>query len=231
MTDQPSTFRGGLGAAVPVALGYFPIAFSFGVAATRAGFSPAEAMVFSTVMYSGAGQFLGITLVSGGVPLLVSVITLAAMALRHVIYGPTVLKAAGADARTRFAPFWGFWLTDEVFGAALGELARGQQFSERFMAGLGFGAWAAWGSGTLLGALVGGGALAAYPAVEAGLGFMLPALFLALLLSILSRAQVPVIAVAGLVTTGVTLAGSPTAGILLGMLAGALAGLARKGAA
>ncbi|MFD1808451.1 hypothetical protein ACFSHQ_10960 [Gemmobacter lanyuensis] len=39
MTDQPSTFWGGLGAAVPVALGYFPIAFSFGVAATRAGFS------------------------------------------------------------------------------------------------------------------------------------------------------------------------------------------------
>ena len=41
---------------------------------------------------------------------------------------------------------------------------------------------------------------------------MLPALFLALLLSILQRAQVPVIAVAGVAVVVVTLAWSGTAG-------------------
>jgi predicted branched-subunit amino acid permease len=54
---------------------------------------------------------------------------------------------------------------------------------------------------------------------------MLPALFLALLLSILGRRQLPVIAVAGAVTVIGTLAISATSGILLGMLAGAVAGL------
>jgi predicted branched-subunit amino acid permease len=96
------------------------------------------------------------------------------------------------------------------------------------MFGLGLVAYAAWVSGTAAGALAGGGALAAYPAIEAGLSFMLPALFLALLLSILSRPQLPVIAVAGLVTVAGTLALSPTSGILLGMLAGALTGLVRR---
>jgi predicted branched-subunit amino acid permease len=57
---------------------------------------------------------------------------------------------------------------------------------------------------------------------------MLPALFLALLLSILSRRQVPVIAVAGLATVTGTLAVSATSGILLGMLAGAVTGLVRR---
>ena len=52
----------------------------------------------------------------------------------------------------------------------------------------------------------------------------MPALFLALLLSILSRAQLPAIAVAVLATVGVTLAWSGTAGILAGMIAGAIAG-------
>ena len=64
--------------------------------------------------------------------------------------------------------------------------------------------------------------------MNAGLGFMLPALFLALLLSILNRRQLPVIVVAGAVTVVATLAISATSGILLGMLAGAVAGVLRK---
>jgi len=75
-------------------------------------------------------------------------------------------------------------------------MARGQRFSERYMFGLGIGAYVAWVSGTAAGAFAGGGALEGMPAVSAGLGFMLPALFLALLLSILSRRQLPVILVA-----------------------------------
>jgi predicted branched-subunit amino acid permease len=77
----------------------------------------------------------------------------------------------------------------------------------------------------VLGALAGSSALDRFPSVAAGLGFMLPALFLALLMSILSRAQLPVILAAGLATVGLTLAVSATAGILGGMIAGALAGL------
>ena len=57
---------------------------------------------------------------------------------------------------------------------------------------------------------------------------MLPAHFLALLLSILNRRQVPVIVVAGAVTVIGTLALSATSGILLGMLAGAVAGVIRR---
>ena len=38
-----SGFWAGLAAALPLVLGYFPIAFSFGVAATRLGLSGAEA--------------------------------------------------------------------------------------------------------------------------------------------------------------------------------------------
>jgi predicted branched-subunit amino acid permease len=57
---------------------------------------------------------------------------------------------------------------------------------------------------------------------------MLPALFLALLLSIMTRRQLPVIAVAALATIAGTLAISATSGILMGMLAGAVTGLVRR---
>jgi 4-azaleucine resistance transporter AzlC len=228
MPAPRAPFLTGLAASLPIVLGYLPIAFSFGVAATRAGLSAAEAVFLSLVIYAGASQFLALALVTSGAPLLVSVFTLAAMNLRHVLYGPALIRAAGPGASTRRAWAWAFGLTDEVFGQARGALARGQRFSEGYMSGLGLGAYAAWVAGTGAGALAGGAALDGWPALAAGLDFMLPALFLALLLSILDRRQLPVIAVAGGVTVVGTLAVSPTAGILLGMLAGALAGLARR---
>ena len=221
---EKSGFWAGLVTAVPLILGYFPISFSFGVAATRAGLSGAEAFALSLIMYAGAAQFLAIALIAAGAPLMVAAFTLVAMNLRHMLYGPTLMKRAGGHT-LHHAWAWAFGLTDEVFGAALGALARGRRFSEPFMFGLSIGAYAAWLAGTALGAWAGGGALEGYPAVNAGLGFMLPALFLALLLSILTRAQVPAIAVAALVTVAVTLYGSATAGLLAGMVAGAAAGV------
>ncbi len=228
MTDRNPSFATGLAAALPIMLGYGPIAFSFGVAATRAGFAPVEAFALSLIIYAGASQFLALALLTSGAPVLVSAFTLIAMNLRHVLYGPALMKQAGSAASTRHAWAWAFGLTDEVFGQALGALARGQRFSESHMFGLGLGAYASWLAGTALGAFAGGGALAAYPAVGAAFGFMLPALFLALLLSILTKAQVPVIAVAAVVTVAMTLAVSSTAGILTGMVAGALAGVLRR---
>jgi 4-azaleucine resistance transporter AzlC len=227
MTSFRATFPAGLAASLPIAMGYFPIAFSFGVAATRAGFTAVEAFALSLIIYAGASQFLALALLTSGAPILLSAFTLIAMNLRHVLYGPALMKAAGPGASTRHAWAWAFGLSDEVFGQALGALARGQPFSESYMTGLGIGAYASWLAGTAVGAVAGGGALEDWPAVNAGLGFMLPALFLALLFSIMTRRQFPVIAMAALATVAGTLVVGSTSGILMGMLAGALAGLAR----
>ncbi len=231
LNPPPPTFAHGMLAALPIMLGYFPIAFAFGIAATGQGLSGVEAFALSLIIYAGASQFLALALYIGGAPLLVSAATLIAMNIRHVLYGPALIKQAGPQAARRWAWAWAFGLTDEVFGAALGQLARGRSFSEPFMLGLCLGAYASWLGGTALGAYAGAGALAGFPAIEAALGFMLPALFLALLLSILSRAHLPVIAVSVGVTITLSAMWSGTAGILGGMIAGALAGvLIKRGA-
>jgi 4-azaleucine resistance transporter AzlC len=225
---RPSTFRTGLFLSIPLILGYFPIAFSFGIAATRAGLSPAEAVMFSVVIFAGAAQFLALALVAGGAPLAVSAATLIVMNLRHLMYGPVLIEKAGDAAGTRHAWAWAWCLTDEVFAATLGALARGHRFSERLVGGVGLGAYLAWIAGTILGAATSEGALDALPAVDAGLGFMLPALFLALLLSILARGQIPTVLAAAVATVAGTLAFTPTVGILAGIGAGAALGAIRK---
>ena len=225
MRRERSPVVAGLQAAVPLVLGYFPIAFSFGVAATRNGLSGVEAFALSVIVFAGSAQFLAIPLIAGGAPVVVAGLTLAAMNLRHAIYGPTLLQKAGAAGARRHGWIWAFTLTDEVFAAALGALSKGQRFSEGFMLVLGACAYVSWLAGTAAGAWAGGGALEGWPGLSAGLDFMLPALFLALLMSILSGAQVPVVALAGAATLAGTWWLSGTAGVLSGMIAGAVAGV------
>jgi 4-azaleucine resistance transporter AzlC len=227
-TAPSSRFRSGLFMSIPLVLGYFPIAFAFGVAATQAGLSTAEAVMFSLIIFAGAAQFLALALVTSGAPLVVAAITLIVMNLRHVMYGPVLMEKAGKNASTRYSWAWAWCLTDEVFATTLGALSRGGKFSERLIGGIGIGAYVAWVTGTVLGAATGGGALDDYPVLDAALDFMLPALFLALLLSILSRAQILTVAVAALATIVGTLLFSSTVGILCGMVVGALAGMMRK---
>jgi predicted branched-subunit amino acid permease len=57
------------------------------------------------------------------------------------------------------------------------------------MLGIAFTSWASWVFGTLIGAYSGSGLLVDFPAVEAALGFMLPALFMSFLLASFQRKQ------------------------------------------
>ncbi len=229
MMREKSVVVAGLQTAFPLVLGYVPIAFSFGVAATRSGLSGMEAFALSLIVFAGAAQFLAVALLASGTPVVLAGLTLAAMNLRHVLYGPTLLQKAGGSAAGGLSWLWAFALTDEVFGAALVAFAKGQRFSQGFMLALGFSTYSAWLAGTAAGAWAGGGALDGWPSVAAGLDFMLPGLFLALLLSILSRRQVPAIAVAAAATVAGSLLGSATLGLFAGMIAGALWGLLPAG--
>lgn len=218
-------FGRGLLASAPIALAYFPVAVSFGVAASKSGFSLAEAAFMSLTIYAGASQFLALALLAGGAAPLLAVLSLLAMNARHLLYAPALLAALGERGSTRFAWLWSFGLTDEVFASAAGHVSGGSGWSERWQTGIGLGAYAAWASGTVVGAALGGGAFERFPAVDAALGFLLPSLFLSLLLAMFARRHAFAVAAAALgYAAGAALFSSST-GILLGMLAGGVAGV------
>lgn len=224
---SPPRFTGGLGASLPIALAYFPVAVSFGVAAGKAGFTLAETAFMSLFIYAGASQFLALALLAGAAPLLLSVLSLLAMNARHLIYAPALLAGLGRRGEVKRAWLWSFGLTDEVFASALGRAADPEhRWSERWMTGLGLGAYAAWVTGTVVGAALGGGAFERFRAVDAALGFLLPALFLSLLLAMISSRRLAAVAAAAVgFALGAALF-SLTSGILIGMLLGGLAGAA-----
>lgn len=223
--SSPDSFRSGARASLGVTLGYFPVGIAFGIAAARAGFSPLEAGFLSAVIYAGASQFLVIALMGTGAPLIVTALSIMATNLRHVLYAPAILEKARERAATRHAWGWAGWLSDGAFGAAIIALNRSRaHFSERFMFGLGVGPYFSWLAGTVAGAVF-SGAVSGYPVLDAALGFLMPALFLAMLLALISRRTLGVVAVTILAAVPLTLFVSTTVGIVGGMVAGALSSL------
>lgn len=226
MSHDPSSFASGARASLAIALGYFPVGVAFGIAAARMGLSAFEATFLSAAVYAGASQFLVLALLGGGAPLLVSALSIIASNVRHVFYGPALIEKAGDRATKRHAWSWSFFLSDGVFGSALVALGKSKDhFSPRFMFGISAAPYLSWVLGTATGALF-GSALAVWPAVDAAMGFLMPALFLAMVLSMLVPAHVPVVIVTVLLTIPAILLFSPTAGVLIGMVAGALSSLA-----
>jgi 4-azaleucine resistance transporter AzlC len=224
-----STFKQGITDSLPIVIGYLPIAFAFGLSAVKLGFTPAESLLFSILIYAGASQFVITALLSAGMSLWVSALTVMAMDVRHVLYGPSLRNRLVGKLSGRKTALWAFGLTDEVFAAATTKLIRDKRsWSENWMCGIALSSWLSWVFGTAVGALFGNGPLENYPAVEAALGFMLPALFLSFLLAAFKRQQGGVFVASLAGALGGLLFWSIPAAIGCGLGAGCLAALLQR---
>ncbi|WP_313082832.1 AzlC family ABC transporter permease [Atlantibacter sp.] len=208
---------------LPIVISYLPVAFAFGMNATRLGFSPLESVFFSCIIYAGASQFVITAMLAAGSSLWIAALTVMAMDVRHVLYGPSLRSRILRQLEKPKTALWAFGLTDEVFAAATAKLARdNRRWTENWMIGIALCSWLSWVTGTLVGAYSGNGLLEGYPATEAAMSFMLPALFMSFLLVSFQRTQS--LSVAASLTgaaLGVTLFSIPAA-ILAGIVCGCL---------
>ena len=225
-TCKAATLLEGIKDSLPIVLSYIPVAFAFGMNATKLGFTPLESLFFSCIIYAGASQFVITTLLAAGSSLWVAALTVMAMDVRHVLYGPSLRSRILHPLKGPKTALWAFGLTDEVFAAATAKLVRdNRRWSENWMLGIAFCSWLSWSAGTALGAFSGDGLLEGFPAVESALGFMLPALFMSFLLASFQRRQTPAVTAALLgALVGVTLFSIPAA-ILAGITVGCLTAL------
>ena len=228
-TPQPApgsaTFMEGCKDSLPIVISYIPVAFAFGLNATRLGFSPLES-VFLLHHLCRREPVRHYAMLAAGSSLWIAALTVMAMDVRHVLYGPSLRSRIIQRLQKSKTALWAFGLTDEVFAAATAKLVRNnRRWSENWMIGIAFSSWSSWVFGTVIGAFSGSGLLQGYPAVEAALGFMLPALFMSFLLASFQRKQ-SLCVTAALVgaLAGVTLFSIPVA-ILAGIVCGCLTAL------
>ena len=109
-------FCEGIRDGVPIALGYFAVSFSLGIAARKAGFTPFQGFLASLLNNASAGEYAAFALIMSGASYFqVAVITLIANA-RYLL-----MSCALAQRFAPGTPFWhrlviGYDVTDELFG-------------------------------------------------------------------------------------------------------------------
>ncbi|MGJ8516394.1 AzlC family ABC transporter permease [Carnimonas bestiolae] len=213
-------------AALPIMLGYLPVAIAFGAAGVAHQLSGAALVTMSALVLAGASQFVLMTTLASGGSWLWVVGLCALMDFRHLFYGAILRQKIPFERRWRFLS--AFFLTDEVFATALtrsGYIHPSQR--ERWMLQMGVAAYLVWVLGTALGAIVGSQLSDAYPAAMQAMLFSLPALFLLLSYECANAGNLPSLLASALVTALCLIAGEQHLALPLGGFSGALVAFIR----
>ncbi len=198
----PISFLKGVRDCLPIAAGYFPVGLSFGISAIHAGLDPWMALAVSMVIYSGAAQFVLLSLLAAGGDSLWAIAGIVLLInTRHLFYGPVLSDRFPAAHRRLPVAFMAAALTDEVFAASLHKLDKlPADQREGWYAGLQWTGYATWVTGTGLGAYFAVDFAGESTLMMQAFGFVLPALFLALLLELAPLTRYRVLATAGAAT-------------------------------
>ena len=98
-TDKAG-FAKGMRDGIPIAMGYFAVAFSLGITARDCGFSPLQGFVASITTYASAGQYIGFTLYAAKATIIQLIIMTIITNARYVLMGFGDLRDHYRPART-----------------------------------------------------------------------------------------------------------------------------------
>lgn len=169
------TFFLGCQAALPIALGYVPVAIAFGMATTGAGMPVWLSIAMSFFIYAGASQFLLFASIMSGASVLAVVGLCALLDSRHLLYAPLMKRhLRSSQGMVWIAPL----ITDEVFATAMAKLSQ-VSHQKPWLLGLSLVSWLSWWGGTILG-IYGGKLMTGYPTLSAMMNFAFVALFVSL---------------------------------------------------
>ncbi len=210
---------------VPIAVSGFAIGLVFGVLAGQAGLSVAESVLMSALVFSGAAQFVVIGLWSTPLPVLEIVFTTLVVGLRHLLMGASLSPFFSRLSRLESYGSVSL-MADENWALTMGEFAKGRR-DAAFLLGGGLVMLASWATSTLIGRLA--GSLVRDPA-RWGLDFAFTAVFLALLAGMWrGRGDLLPWGVAALAAVAASALLPGYWYVLVGGLAGSLAGAVRRG--
>ena len=212
----------GLKRALPIVLGYVPVAFAFGVLAIKNDIPPSLTIAMSILIFAGSGQFVAVSLWGAGVGAVSVILTVFIINLRHLLMSASL--ATHMQNSSRWQRFLvGLELTDETFGVHSTAFQHGWQLSLRTLYTCNSLAHFSWVFGTIIGVFFGSLIEDVKPL---GLDYALTAMFLALFIpQCKTRLHIMVGLLAGLTSIILKLSGLGQWNVILASLIAATVGL------
>ncbi|MDP4551794.1 AzlC family ABC transporter permease [Alkalihalobacillus macyae] len=175
VTKSESGFTDGLKAGISIAIGYMPVALTFGLLARTTGLTLYEAVLMSVLVFAGAAQYITLSLLAIGTGAFEIIFTIFIVNIRHLLMSASINEKVIHDSPWKKA-IYAFGITDETFTVSAtkqGELTTG------YMYGLCLISYSSWVAFTGGGYIVG----ASLPSViQQGMSVALYAMFIGLLI-------------------------------------------------
>ena len=158
---------------LPVMAGYLVLGTGFGILLRDAGYGVLWAFAMSALIYAGSMQYVGVSLLSGGVSLLTAALSTLMVNARHLFYSISMIvpyRNAG-----KYKPYMVFALTDETYSLLAGGAVPEGCEPDRYRFFVSLFNHCYWVIGSVLGSLLG----EVLPFSTEGIAFSMTALFVA----------------------------------------------------
>lgn len=172
---RKSFFLRGLRDGLPIAIGYFAVAFALGIKATAAGLTAWQSALLSFLNVTSAGEAAGIALLGAGTTYVELAFTQLVINIRYLLMSCSLSQKLAPEVNVLHRLLVGYGVTDEIFGISIAQDSLSPYYNYGAIAV----AVPGWTLGTLLGAVMGD--ILPVRAVAA-LGVALYAMFLAIIL-------------------------------------------------
>lgn len=182
--NQSSAYTMGIRAGLPIAIGYMPIALTFGLLSKTNHLTFFDALSMSIFVFAGAAQFMALTMLSLGTGALEIVMATFIVNIRHLLMTASINERAEKE-HPLIKALYAFGVTDETFSVA--SMYKGP-IKSTFMAGLITMAYGSWVFFTGVGYMIG----ASLPQVlQQSMSIALYAMFIGLAVPSIKRYRKP----------------------------------------
>ena len=152
MAENIKWYKKGLKDGIPIALGYFAVAFTLGIAAKNSGLTAFQAMLTAALTNASAGGYAGFTLIASGAGYLEMALTQLVINARYLLMSCALSQKLPPETSLVHRSIVAFDVTDEIFGISI---AVKGQLNPYYNYGAMTVAIPGWALGTFLGVIMG----------------------------------------------------------------------------
>lgn len=188
--ERSSKFIDGVKVGIPIAIGYIPIAITFGLISKSSGIPDFISIIMSITVFAGASQFIGVNLIASGATAVEIIMTTFILNFRHFLMSSSLSQRIENNTEKKLLSVIAFGITDETFAVA--SLRKEDKINPWIILGLNFMAYISWILGTCVGVFIGD---ALPETLKSSMGIALYSMFIGLLVPELRNSK-PVLFVA-----------------------------------
>lgn len=182
--NNADSFKDGLIAGIPIAIGYIPIAIAFGLLAKSTGMPSYATILMSFIVFAGASQFVGVNLLALGVGYPEIILTTFILNSRHFLMSASLSQKVEQNTSKKWLSLISFGITDETFMIA--SLRPEKKLPPSFLFGVNLIAFSSWNIGTWIGVFLGAGLP---ESVQSSMGIALYVMFIGLLIPSIKKSR------------------------------------------